>query len=91
MEELCGRNSGKRTFSITPTYSVDLNVDQITSNARGKQFTVENLGELGLSLRTDELSVSFMKSGSAVIVGTKDEKEAVALYREILGVKSVIS
>ena len=91
LEELCGRNSGKRTFSITPTYSVDLNVDQITSNARGKQFTVENLGELGLSLRTNELSVSFMKSGSAVIVGTKDEKEAVALYREILGVKSVIS
>ena len=91
LEELCGRNSGKRTFSITPTYSMDLNVDQITSNARGKQFTVENLGELGLSLRTNELSVSFMKSGSAVIVGTKDEKEAVALYREILGVKSVIS
>ena len=91
LEELCGRNSGKRTFSITPTYSVELNVDQITSDARGKQFTVENLGELGLSLRTDELSVSFMKSGSAVIVGTKDEKEAVALYREILGVKSVIS
>ena len=91
LEELCGRNSGKRTFSITPTYSVELNVDQITSTARGKQFTVENLGELGLSLRTNELSVSFMKSGSAVIVGTKDEKEAVALYKEILGVKSVIS
>ena len=91
LEELCGRNKGKRTFSITPTYSVELNVDQITSTARDRKFTIENLGELGLSLRTDELSVSFMKSGSAVIVGTKDEKEAVALYREILGVKSVIS
>ena len=91
LEELCGRNKGKRTFSITPTYSVELNVDQITSTAKDRKFTIENLGELGLSLRTDELSVSFMKSGSAVIVGTKDEKEAVALYREILGVKSVIS
>ena len=69
LEELCGRNKGKRTFSITPTYSVVLNVDQIKSIAKQKQFTVENLGELGLSLRTDELSISFMKSGSAVIVG----------------------
>jgi len=91
LEELCGRNKGKRTFSITPTYPVKLNVDQITSIAKDRKFTVENLGELGLSLRTDELSVSFMKSGSAVIVGTKDEKETITLYKEILGVKSVIS
>ena len=90
MEELCGRNKGKRTFSITPTYSVVLNVDQIKSIAKQKQFTVENLGELGLSLRTDELSISFMKSGSAVIVGAKDENESIALYKEILGEKQVI-
>jgi adenylyltransferase/sulfurtransferase len=90
LEELCGRNKGKRTFSITPTYPVELNVDQITSIAKDRKFTVENLGELGLSLRTDELSVSFMKSGSAVIVGTKDEKETIALYKEILGQKQVI-
>ena len=90
LEELCGRNKGKRTFSITPTYSVVLNVDQIKSIAKQKQFTVENLGELGLSLRTNELSISFMKSGSAVIVGAKDENESIALYKEILGEKQVI-
>ena len=90
LEELCGRNKGKRTFSITPTYPVKLNVDQITSIAKDRKFTVENLGELGLSLRTDELSINFMKSGSAVIVGTKDEKETIALYKEILGQKQVI-
>ncbi|PXF27418.1 MAG: 4-methyl-5(B-hydroxyethyl)-thiazole monophosphate biosynthesis protein [Thaumarchaeota archaeon] len=90
LEELCGRNKGKRTFSITPTYSVVLNVDQIKSIAKQKQFTVENLGELGLSLRTDELSISFMRSGSAVIVGAKDENESIALYKEILGEKQVI-
>jgi len=90
LEELCGRNRGKRTFSITPTYPVELNVDEITSIAKQKQFTVENLGELGLSLRTDELSISFMKSGSAVIVGAKDENESIALYKEILGEKQVI-
>ena len=59
LEELCGRNKGKRTFSITPTYSVTLNVDDVTSIAREKGFVVENLGDLGLSMRTNDLSVKF--------------------------------
>ncbi len=79
-EELCGRDKGKRTFSITPTYSVELNVEQITLIGKDMGFVVENLGDLGLSLRTSKLSVSFMKSGSAVIVGASDEMEAVIIY-----------
>ena len=50
LEELCGRNKGKRTFSITPTYYVDLNVDKITSVGKEKGFIVENLGDLGISI-----------------------------------------
>ena len=91
LEELCGRNKGKRTFSITPTYRVELDVDAVTSVARERGFTVENLGDLGLSLRTNDLSVSFMKSGSAVLVGPKDENEATALYKGLLGTKSIIT
>jgi len=91
LEELCGRNKGKRTFSITPTYSVTLNVDDVTSIAKEKGFVVENLGDLGLSMRTNDLSVSFMKRGSAVLVGPKDEKGATLLYKELLGTKSIIT
>ena len=91
LEELCGRNKGKRTFSITPTYSVELDVDTVTSTAKERGFVVENLGDLGLSMRTNDLSISFMKRGSAVLVGAKDEDEAMALYKEILGTKQVIS
>jgi len=90
LEELCGRNKGKRTFSITPTHSVILNVDDVTSIAREKGFVVENLGDLGLSMRTNDLSVNFMKRGSAVLVGPKDEEEATSLYKDLLGVKSII-
>ena len=90
LEELCGRNKGKRTFSITPTYHVELDVDAITSTAKERGFTVENLGDLGLSMRTNDLSISFMKRGSAVLVGAKDESEATALYNDILGTKQVI-
>ena len=90
LEELCGRNKGKRTFSITPTYFVDLNVDKITSVGKEKGFTVENLGDLGISLRTNELSVSFMKRGSGVIVGAKTEEEAISLYKSLLSITPVL-
>jgi len=91
LEELCGRNRGKRTFSVTPTYPVTLNVDDITSIAKERGFIVENLGDLGISMRTNDISVSFMKSGSAVLVGPKDEQEATSLYKDLLGTKSIIT
>jgi len=91
LEELCGRNRGKRTFSVTPTYPVALNVDDITSIAKERGFIVENLGNLGISMRTNDISVSFMKSGSAVLVGPKDEQEATSLYKDLLGTKSIIT
>ena len=67
-----------------------LNVDEITSIAKEKGFAVENLGDLGISMRTNDISVSFMKRGSAVLVGPKDEEEATLLYKNLLGVKSII-
>ena len=84
LEELCGRNRGKRTYSITPTDIFDIDVNSVTTLAKEKGFIVDNQGDLGLSLRTNELSVSFMKKGSAVIVGTKDENDAVSLYKSLL-------
>ncbi len=91
IEELCGRNRGKRTFSLTPTRSFVLDVDKITKIAKDKGFKVENQGELGISLRTNELSVSFLKRGSAIVVGTKDEDAAISLYNELLGRKTVVN
>ena len=85
LEELCGRNQGKRTFSITPTSTFDLDVNTVIGIAKEKGFLIENQGNLGLSLRTDEMSVNFMKKGSAVIVGSKDGEKAISLYNELLG------
>jgi adenylyltransferase/sulfurtransferase len=90
IEELCGRNRGKRTFSLTPTRTFDLDVEAVTKIATENNFRVENQGKLGLSLRKDEQSVSFMKRGSAVIVGTKDENDAVALYNTLIGRREAI-
>ncbi|MDH3618091.1 MAG: ThiF family adenylyltransferase [Nitrosopumilus sp.] len=85
LEELCGRNQGKRTFSITPTETFDLDVVSVSRIAQEKGLTVDNQGELGLSLRNNDYSVSFMKKGSAVVVGPKDEQEAILLYNQLIG------
>ena len=90
IEELCGRNRGKRTFSLTPTQTFDLDVENVTKIAMQKGFRVENQGDLGLSMRTNDYSVSFMKRGSAVVVGTKDENEAIKLYSDLLGKPTVV-
>ncbi len=90
IEELCGRNGGKRTFSLTPTSSFDLDIEKVTKIAKDKGFKVESQGELGLSMRTNELSISFLKKGSAVVVGTKNEVDAISLYKELLARKAVV-
>ena len=84
LEELCGRNRGKRTYSITPTDNLEIDIDTVSINAKNQGFLVENQGSLGLSLRTNDLSVSLLKKGSAVVVGTKDEEDAVKLYKSLL-------
>lgn len=84
IEELCGRSGGKRTFSITPTSVIDIDVTKITNAAQIKGFKVQNQGDLGLSMSTDTTYVSFLKRGSAVIVGTKDEDDAVNLYKSLI-------
>ena len=43
------------------------------------------MGEMGISLRSDDYSVSIMNRGSAVIVGARDEGEAVSMYRSLVG------
>ena len=84
IEELCGRNRGKRTFSITPTKMIEIDVPKITNFASEKGFKVQNQGELGLSISSNDIYVSFLKRGSAVIVGEKDEDSAIVLYKKLV-------
>ena len=87
IEELCGRNRGKRTFSITPTQKFEIDYNKISTLAQSMDLRVDNQGDLGLSMRNNDLSVSFMKRGSAVLVGPKDENDAIVLYKKLLSTK----
>lgn len=85
VEELCGRGRGKRTFSITPTGQFSLDAGSVSEAAGRHGLVPEDMGEMGISLRSDDYSVSIMNRGSAVIVGARDEGEAVSMYRSLVG------
>lgn len=88
IEELCGRDRGKRTYTVTPAQiSTSLNLIGIEKSAEKLGYTIKTKGELGLTImssNSDNLSISFMTSGAATIVGAKSEDEALSIYKSIV-------
>ncbi len=88
IEELCGRDRGKRTYTVTPSHiSSSLNLLGIEKNAERLGYTIKTKGELGLTVmssNSDNLLISFMTSGAATIVGAKNEDEALSIYKSFV-------
>ena len=88
IEELCGRDRGKRTYTVTPSHiSSSLNLIGIEKNAERLGYAIKTKGELGLTItssNSDNLSISFMSSGAATIVGAKSEDEALSIYKSFV-------
>lgn len=83
VEELCGRDRGKRTYTVTPnqiTNNIDLlNVLRI---AESNGYTLKSKGNMGITISNqNQLLVSFLTSGAATIVGAKSEDEALSIYK----------
>ena len=86
IEELCGRDRGKRTWTVTPAEPVPVNLGGIVKNAESLGYQVKNRGKLGITaVNTGRMSVSFLSSGAATIVGAKDEEDAVSIYKTFVG------
>jgi molybdopterin-synthase adenylyltransferase len=88
IEELCGRDRGKRTYTVTPSHiASSLNLLGIEKNAERLGYTIKTKGELGLTIissNSDNLLISFMTSGAATIVGAKNEDEALSIYKSFV-------
>ncbi|MGB6671659.1 MAG: ThiF family adenylyltransferase [Candidatus Nitrosopolaris sp.] len=86
IEELCGRDRGKRTYTVSPssTLPASINLTGIVKNAESLGYDVKmrsNLGITAISTNPNKLSISFLTSGAATIVGAKDEEDALFIYR----------
>jgi molybdopterin/thiamine biosynthesis adenylyltransferase/molybdopterin converting factor small subunit len=90
IEELCARDMGKRTYTITPTdqYPSPIDLVGIAKYAEVIGYQVKTKGNLGITAisngnnnNSNRLSVSFLASGAATVVGAKSQEEALAIYR----------
>ena len=82
IEELCGRDRGKRTWTVTPAEPVPVNLGSISKTAESLGYQVKTRGNLGITaVNSGRMSVSFLSSGAATIVGAKDEEDAVSVYK----------
>jgi len=88
IEELCGRDRGKRTYTVTPAEnSITLNLNGVEKSAERLGYRIKTKGELGLTMissNSDNLSISFMTSGAATIVGAKSEEEVLSIYKSFV-------
>jgi molybdopterin/thiamine biosynthesis adenylyltransferase/molybdopterin converting factor small subunit len=99
VEELCGRDMGKRTFTITPTHqfsSEPIDLAAVIRNVETTGYKVKTRGNLGVTAisgnddkdstntNSSTISVSFLTSGAATIVGAKSEHEALAIYQTFM-------
>ncbi len=88
IEELCGRDMGKRTYTVTPSgLASPIDLIKITKNAELLGYQVKSRGSLGITVESNgssKLSVSFLTSGAATIVGAKDEEDALYIYRNVI-------
>ncbi len=86
IEELCGRDRGKRTWTVTPTKPAPMNLSSISKNAELLGYQVKTRGNLGITaVNSGRMSVSFLSSGAATIVGAKDEEDAIKIYKTFVG------
>ncbi len=86
IEELCGRDRGKRTWTVTPAEPVPVNLVGIVKNAESLGYQVKTRGNLGITaVNSGRMSVSFLSSGAATIVGAKDEEDAIGIYKTFVG------
>lgn len=86
IEELCGRDRGKRTWTVTPAEPVPVNLGSISKTAESLGYQVKTRGNLGITaVNSGRMSVSFLSSGAATIVGAKDEDDVVKIYKTFVG------
>lgn len=87
IEELCGRDRGKRTYTVTPNISSLINLVNVEKIAEQSGYSIKNRGKLGITAirnGSDKLSVSFLTSGAATIVGAKNENDALSIYKKFV-------
>ncbi len=77
--ELCGRDS----YIIPSPGNVRINIEE-AKKALEQKFTISTAGDFALTFQWEDIKISLMAGGNALIKGTKEPEEAKNLYDEII-------
>jgi molybdopterin-synthase adenylyltransferase len=85
VEELCGRDRGKRTYTVAPFGLSSISLSMIIKNAEHLGYDVTSRGNLGITASGSgikgKVSISILTSGAATIVGATNETDALKIYK----------
>lgn len=88
VEELCGRDRGKRTYTVAPYGLSSVSLSAIIRNAENLGFDVTTRGNMGITASASgdggRVSISILTSGAATIVGATSETDALEIYRTLM-------
>jgi adenylyltransferase/sulfurtransferase len=88
VEELCGRDRGKRTYTVAPYGLSSVSLSTIIRNAENLGYDVTARGNLGITASANgdggRVWISLLTSGSATIVGATSETDALKIYRTFM-------
>ena len=79
IEELCGRDMGKRTFAITPVVRVRLT--DILKHIKPKNIISKS--DVGATIIINNIKMQLMEGGSAILIGAKDASDAEIKYHKL--------
>ena len=81
IEELCGRDMGKRTFAITPATRMSLK----DALKRVERDSIVSKSDMGATILIDDTKVQLMEGGSAILIGARDASDAETKYHKACG------
>ncbi|MDQ1280570.1 MAG: HesA/MoeB/ThiF family protein [Thermoproteota archaeon] len=84
IEDICGRH-GKPAYVITPRRDLKLNMKKLYKSLDTKDYDIKIRAITGATIDVNkETTISILRSGIAVIEGTKNPEEALNLYKKII-------
>ncbi len=81
VEELCGRDMGKRTYAVAPPHAIQLS-DVLAGLEQ--PATIQSQSEMGATILLNSVTIQIMEGGSAIIVGAKDEEDVRSTYSQVV-------
>ncbi len=81
VEELCGRDMGKRTYAVTPPHAIKLS--DVLAGVEPPAM-IQSQSEMGATILFGSATIQIMEGGSAIVVGAKDEEDVRSTYSQVV-------